>query len=96
VTTAARAPPLPDVLTIREVLALSTIEAGTWQGLMMPTGIAPAIVAKLTIAPHCTLKDGATRNLLIDQGSVILGGTAKDHAAFMQTEGGPRRVSSRV
>jgi hypothetical protein len=42
----------------------------------------------LTIAVDRTLEDGVTRNLLVDQGSVILGGTAKCHAAFIKTEGG--------
>lgn len=87
VTTEKRVAQMPDIPTVREVTGITTMEAGAWQGLMVPKGTPAEITAKLTAALARTLKDEKTTSLLTAQGSIILGGTAQDYAEYMKAEG---------
>lgn len=87
VTTEKRVAQLPNVPTIREATGITTVEAGAWQGLVVPKGTPPEITAKLISALSRTLKDEKTVSLLTAQGSIILGGTAQDYASYMKAEG---------
>jgi tripartite-type tricarboxylate transporter receptor subunit TctC len=87
VTTEKRVAQMANVPTIREATGITTVEAGAWQGLVVPKGTSAEIVAKLTNALSKTLKDEKTVSLLVAQGSIILGGSAQDYAAYMKAEG---------
>jgi len=87
VTHDKRLPQLPDVPTIREATGLTTLDTGAWQGLMVPNGTPAEVVGKLNAALQKVLKDEETQNLLMKQGSIVLGGTDKEYSEYMQAEG---------
>ena len=87
VTHDQRVSQLPDVPTIRETTGLTTMETGAWQGLMVPQGTPPEIVAKLGAALQRVLADEETRKLLAEQGSIVLGGTDQSYRDYMRAEG---------
>ena len=87
VTSEKRSPLFPDLPTIREATGKTTMEMGAWQGLMVPKGTSPQVVAKLADALQKTLKDAGLRERLTGQGSVVLGGTQKEYTDYMKTEG---------
>ena len=87
VTHDKRLPQLPDVSTIREATGLATLDTGAWQGLMVPNGTPAEVVGKLNTALQKVLKDEETQNLLMKQGSIVLGGTDKEYSEFMKAEG---------
>src|SRR5829696_1963617 len=87
VTHDKRLPQLPDVPTIREATGLATLDTGAWQGLMVPNGTPAEVVGKLNTALQKVLKDEETQNLLMKQGSIVLGGTDKEYSEFMKAEG---------
>jgi tripartite-type tricarboxylate transporter receptor subunit TctC len=87
VTSEKRSALFPDLPTIKEATGKTTMDMGAWQGLMVPKGTPPDVVAKLTDALQKTLKDAALRDRLTAQGSMMLGGTAKDYVDYMRAEG---------
>ena len=66
---------IPDVPTMTES-GLKNCDAGTFTALMGPTGIPPAIIAKLNAAGNKTLAMQATRDRFAAVGADILGGSA--------------------
>ncbi|NVO14397.1 MAG: tripartite tricarboxylate transporter substrate binding protein [Rhodoplanes sp.] len=82
-----RLPLVPNVPTLREATGLSTMDMGAWQGLMVPKGTPSEITDKLTAAIGRVLNDRDVRKRLEGQGSIVLGGTAKDFADYMKVEG---------
>jgi tripartite-type tricarboxylate transporter receptor subunit TctC len=87
VTHDKRLPQLPDVPTIPEATGLTTLDTGAWQGLMVPNGTPAEVVGKLNAALQKVLKDEETQNLLMKQGSIVLGGTDKEYSEYMKAEG---------
>jgi len=87
ITSEKRSPLLPDVPTVREATGKTTMDMGAWQGLMLPKGAPAEVVGRLTAALEKTLKDPDLRERLTAQGSIVLGGTAKDYADYMKLEG---------
>ena len=87
VTHPTRIPQLPDVPTMRESLGLTTMDMGAWQGLLVPAGTPDAITAKLSAALERTLKAPEVTGRLVELGSIVLGGSAKDYADYMKAEG---------
>lgn len=87
VTHDKRLPQLPDVPTLREATGLSTLDTGAWQGLMVPNRTPAEVVGRLNTALQKVLKDEETQNLLMKQGSIVLGGTDKEYSGFMKAEG---------
>jgi tripartite-type tricarboxylate transporter receptor subunit TctC len=87
VTSEKRSPLFPEVPTLREATGKTTMDMGAWQGLMVPKGTPPEVVAKLTTALEKTLKDPGLRERLTSQGSVMLGGTQKEYTDYMRAEG---------
>jgi tripartite-type tricarboxylate transporter receptor subunit TctC len=87
VTHDKRLPQLPDVPTIREATGLTTLDAGAWQGLMVPARTPDEVVGKLSAALQKTLQNAEVQALLAKQGSIVLGGTDKQYSDFMRTEG---------
>lgn len=78
---------LPDVPTMREATGKATMDMGAWQGLMLPKGTHPELVNKVSAALQKSLGDKGMRERLAAQGSIVLGGTAKEYADYMKIEG---------
>jgi tripartite-type tricarboxylate transporter receptor subunit TctC len=82
-----RSPLVPEVPTIREATGKTTMDMGAWQGLMLPKGAPEEVVNKLSAALKKALADKDMQERLTAQGSIVLGGTAKDYANYMKLEG---------
>ena len=85
VTSAARAPALPDTPTIAES-GLPGFEASSWFGLLAPAGTPPAIIAKLNTEIAKWLASPEAREKLVAIGANIAGGTPEDFARHIQAE----------
>jgi len=85
VTTAARAPALPDVPTIAES-GLPGFEASSWFGVLAPAGTPPAIVTRLNTEIAAWLATPEAREKMVAVGAVIAGGTPEDFARHIATE----------
>jgi len=85
VTSAARAPTLPDTPTIAES-GLPGFDASSWFGLLAPAGTPPAIIAKLNTEIAKWLASPEAREKLVAIGANIAGGTPEDFARHIQAE----------
>jgi tripartite-type tricarboxylate transporter receptor subunit TctC len=85
VSTAARAPALPDVPTLAES-GLKGFEVTTWYGLLVPKGTPKDVVAKLYAQTTAILKSPEMIKLLKDQGAEPGGMSPEQFSAFIQTE----------
>jgi len=85
VTSAARAPALPDVPTVAEA-GLPGFEASSWFGLLAPAGTPPAIVTKLNAEIAKWLTSPEAKEKLASVGANIAGGTPEDFARHIQAE----------
>lgn len=86
VTHSQRIPQLPNVPTMREALGLTTMDIGAWQGLLVPAGTPKDVTQKLSQALERTLKAPEVKSRLVELGSIVLGGTDKEYADYMQAE----------
>jgi len=84
ITSAKRQPSMPDVPTVGETLAGYRAEA--FQGMVVPAGVPPAVVNKLSaeVARIVKLPDVAQRFEL--DGAEGVGSTPAEFAAFLKTE----------
>ncbi|CAN5185618.1 tripartite tricarboxylate transporter substrate binding protein [soil metagenome] len=85
VTSAQRLPVLPDVPTMAES-GLPGFESYNWQGIVVPAGTPRPIVDRLNKAFNDALAEPSIRNLILDSGSQIGGGTPEVFAAFIASE----------
>jgi tripartite-type tricarboxylate transporter receptor subunit TctC len=85
VTSASRAPALPDTPTIAES-GLPGFEASSWFGLLAPAGTPPAIIAKLNTEIATWLASPEAREKLLALGATAAGGTPEDFARHIQQE----------
>jgi tripartite-type tricarboxylate transporter receptor subunit TctC len=85
VTSATRAPALPDTPTIAES-GLPGFEASSWFGVLAPAGTSPAIVAKLNAEIAKWLASPEAKEKLAAVGANIGGGTPEDFARHIQAE----------
>lgn len=85
VSTAARAPLLPEVPTLAE-LGAAGLDLPSWQGLFGPAGMPPAALARWNAEANAALADPAVAAFLRDSGAVAVGGTADAFAAFLAAE----------
>jgi len=85
VTSAARAPALPDTPTIAES-GLPGFDASSWFGLLAPAGTPPAIIAKLNTEIAKWLATPEAKEKLVAIGANIAGGTPEDFARHVQAE----------
>src|SRR2546427_3748780 len=85
VTSAKRAPELPEVPTIAES-GYKGFEASTWYGLLAPAGTPAAIVAKLNAEVNHALGTPEMRQRLPAQGGEPLGGPPGQFASFLKAE----------
>ena len=85
VTSAKRAPELPDVPTIAES-GHKGFEASTWYGLLAPAGTPAAIVARLNAEVNRVLTTPEVRERLAAEGGEALGGSPEQFASFLKAE----------
>ena len=85
VTSAQRAPPLPDTPTIAES-GVPGYEYSTWYGLLAPAGTPRAIVAKLNRATAAVLASPKTVERYIAQGLTPIPSTPVRFAAHIKSE----------
>ncbi|MSQ55472.1 MAG: tripartite tricarboxylate transporter substrate binding protein [Betaproteobacteria bacterium] len=85
VTSAQRAPSLPDVPTLAES-GYRDFSAGAWYGVLVPAGTPAAIVARLNAEINRALQAPDMRTRLANDGVDARGGTPEEFAAFLEGE----------
>ena len=85
VTSATRAPALPDVPTIAES-GLPGFEASSWFGVLAPAGTPPAIIAKLNAEIAKWLDTPEAKEKMLALGANAAGGTPEDFAKHIAAE----------
>lgn len=85
ITTATRAPSLPDVPTVAEA-GVPGYEASSWNAIFVPAGTPKAIIDRLNKELDAILKSKETAQFFADQGAESGGGTPEQLDAFVATE----------
>jgi tripartite-type tricarboxylate transporter receptor subunit TctC len=85
VTSATRAPSLPNVPTAIE-LGLSDFEYLGWYGLLAPKGTPKEVVAKLNVLVNQILREQAVLDKLMQEGATPVGGSSDQFAKFIASE----------
>lgn len=85
VTTLERSASFPDVPTMDEA-GVPGYETNTWNALFAPAGTPPEVIAKLNEAAVAAVNDPAVKARLAEAGAVVVGSSAKDLAAHVQSE----------
>ena len=85
VTSAQRAPALPNVPTIAES-GLPGFEASSWFGLLAPSGTPAAVVARINADVNQWLQTAEAKEKLLAQGAAPAGGTPEQFAAHIRAE----------
>ena len=81
-----RSPLFPDVPTFNEALGTTDWVMGAWQGVVVPKGVAPEIIKKLSGVLATVLQEPALKTKLAPQGTVLLGGTPAQFTQYMKEE----------
>ena len=84
VTSATRAPTLPDVPALSE--SIPGFDAAAWIILFAPAGTASTIVERMASESRRAMEDPAVRARLAEMGATIVGSNAADTAALHQRE----------
>jgi tripartite-type tricarboxylate transporter receptor subunit TctC len=85
VTTAKRAPQLPDVPTMQEA-GVADYDASVWLALLAPAGTPPDIVAKLNAEVAKLMATADTRKALFDAGVEAVSSSPEEMTAYMTQE----------
>jgi tripartite-type tricarboxylate transporter receptor subunit TctC len=85
VTTAARSKALPDVPTVAES-GLPGYDASVWWGFLGPAGMAPDLVARISVDLATALKDPVVLTALEKMGATPVGNSSAEFDAFMRAE----------
>ena len=85
ITTAKRANVLPDVPTIAES-GVPGFDVSSWNGVHVPAGTPPDIIAKLNAAFNKILVDPEVMKQLVDAGYEIVGGEPAKFSTFVASE----------
>ena len=85
VTSAQRAPALPDIPTIAES-GLPGFEATSWFGIVAPAGTPPTIIARINADVNQWLQSPEAKEKLLAQGAVAAGGSPEQFAAYIHAE----------
>ena len=86
VTSAKRSSAMPDLMTVTEATGFADYEAVTWQGLVLPAAVPPAIVARVSGATIKVLAVGETKDRLLGLGYEPIGNPSAAFAAFIRAE----------
>jgi tripartite-type tricarboxylate transporter receptor subunit TctC len=85
VTSAKRLDVLPEVPTMAEA-GLPGFESYNWQGIVVPAGTPPAIIARLNTELNRILQDPEVQRAIADTGSQTGGGTPQAFGDFIRSE----------
>jgi len=85
VTSAQRAPLLPDVPTVSEA-GVPGYEAGAWYGFLVPAGTPKEAIARLEADSIKVLKLADVKDKLAATGLTAIGTTAQEFGTFMRSE----------
>ncbi|MDR6860939.1 tripartite tricarboxylate transporter substrate binding protein [Variovorax guangxiensis] len=85
ITTAMRTSVLPDGPTIAEQ-GVPGFDVSSWNGVHVPAGTPPEVIAKLNAAFNKVLADPEVRKQLIDNGYEIIGGEPAKFSSFVASE----------
>jgi tripartite-type tricarboxylate transporter receptor subunit TctC len=85
ITSARRSPLAPELPTLGE-LGFPQIEVTSWQGIVVPAGTPPAIVAKLNAAVLKVLESHSVKDQLAKQGVEASPSTPQQLAQYASTE----------
>ncbi len=85
VSRATRVPMLPDVPTIAEQ-GVKGFESGTWQGVLVPAGTPPAVMAKLATELTRIIRSPDIRSRLTAQGAEVYTMSPPEFTQFFEKE----------
>lgn len=85
VTTADRAPSMPDLPTMAEA-GLPGYQTSSWDGLFAPAGTPPEVVARLNEAAVAALADPDLQGKLLEFGAMTVGSTPEALGAHVKDE----------
>ena len=85
ITSAKRSPLAPELPTLGE-LGFPQVEVTSWQGIVVPAGTPPAIVAKLNAAVHKVLESQSVKDQLAKQGVEATPSTPEQLAQYAGAE----------
>jgi len=85
VTTAKRAPMLPDVPTLAETVA-PQVDTSVWQGLLAPAGTPQPVIQKIRDDTAAVLAMRDVQDKLAGMGMDIVPGTADAFARFLRDD----------
>jgi tripartite-type tricarboxylate transporter receptor subunit TctC len=85
VSTKERLPTLPDVPTIDES-GLAGFDGGSWQGVVMPAGVARDVVRKVNADLVAMLNAGEMKEKILAMGGITLSNTPEEFSAFVRSE----------
>ena len=85
VSRATRVPMLPDVPTIAEQ-GVTGFESGTWQGVLVPAGTPPAVVARLAAELTRIIRSSEVRSRLTAQGAEVYTMSPPEFTQFFDRE----------
>ena len=85
VSKGSRVPLLPNVPTIAEQ-GVKGFESGTWQGMLVPAGMPPAALAKLSAELTRIIRSPEVRERLVSQGAEVYTMTPTEMATFFERE----------
>lgn len=85
ITSAERSPQFPEVPTMQQA-GIKDFDAGTWFGLLAPSGLPPSVLNQLSVAVNEFLKDREVRDILNSQGALLKGGSPNEFKQFFLSE----------
>lgn len=85
VSAVKRSPALPDVPTIGEQ-GYPGFDAGTWYGLLVPTGTPRDVIKKLNAAANEAIKLPDVREKILAEGGDVVGGTSEEFTAMVKAD----------
>jgi tripartite-type tricarboxylate transporter receptor subunit TctC len=84
VSTLERAPTLPDVPTVAELIPGFRVDA--WNAIFVPAGTPPQVVQRLERAVRDVTRQPAVKQALLEQGAVAVGSSAQELDKVVSTE----------
>ena len=85
ITAKARLAQYPQVPTFAET-GFPAVEVQNWQGVIVPKGTPPAIIARLNDAVNKALREPDMREKITSQGNEAVGGTPQEFAQLIAAE----------
>jgi len=85
ITTAKRTSVMPEVPTLAES-GVAGFDVSSWNGVLVPAGTPPDVIAKLNAAFNKTMADPEVRKQLVAAGYEIVGGEPEKLSSFIASE----------